>query len=1111
MRSLIAFFVRRRLFANLFTFSIIAMGLLTAFFFTRREAFPAVDFDVVTIMTVWPGASPSEVERLVTLPLEQDLEGVDNLETVTSVSVENRSVVVVEMNPDMSDEKQRDTVEKIQTVVNQIRDLPEDAETPIVTELSNDEWPVIELAISGDDERVIRGVAEDLEDQLLELDEVSAIAKAGWRDRQILVEVNPKTLQAYHLSLAEIAAAVRGRNVNVPGGRLKAPADEWLVRSVGEYKTADDIKPVIIRANDYGRYIQVQDVADVRDEFVEETVINRSRGKRSIDFTIIKKSDADVIRMVDVVREEVKKFEAAGLPAGVELSLRNDASYFVRRRLGILINNAIIGLLFVVVSLLIFLSLRVSFWTALGIPFSALAALMVLQWSGLTLNLISMMGFIIVIGMLVDDAVVVAENVHRHRERGLSVEEASVSGAAEVAGPIAGSVLTTMAAFLPLAFMGGIFGKFIYAIPVVVSLALAASWLESMIALPAHLAHESTVWARLRARLGLPPKPIATRASRFQKLADWYADRLVGLTIRPVARWVVVFGIGGVVLFAAGLATTMKVELFSGDGIEVFMLRAEAKAGTPLEETEELFKPIENIVAALPDNELDTYSSQIGIQRQNPTDPFTKRGSHYAQAMVFLHPESKRDRKVDEITEAIRSQIPEDSGFDKIYFTKINPGPPVGAPVMIRFDADEFETLRAVDDMVRAEMQKIKTDKPVEEPPKGRIQRLLWTFSDKETRKAPAIFDVESDLEAGKKELHVRVDDGAAAEAGLTASEIAFGVRAAFDGAPASQIRTLDEEIDIKVLFPQNVRESGVSALTQVRIPNRRGYMIPLGSVAKIEQEVGFTSIKHYDGRRTMTITADIDPSTTAVEVNKQLEPAIRARLAEDFPNVGADFSGEVSDTNESFARLGMAGLVAILIIFVIVATVFNSITRPVIVMLSIPVAVCGVIFAFFLHGQPLGFMTILGTIGLAGVVVNNQIVFVQFVNRAEEEGAKIGDAIQEAARVRLRPMMLTSVTTLVGLLPVAYGLGGSDPFVRPMALALGWGVAFSLLMTLVGLPSLIYVIDDVTRLPKWVLNTVLPPVEEYDYPEPPEEDSERPTQIDDEDEDEPSALRRVK
>jgi multidrug efflux pump subunit AcrB len=398
----------------------------------------------------------------------------------------------------------------------------------------------------------------------------------------------------------------------------------------------------------------------------------------------------------------------------------------------------------------------------------------------------------------------------------------------------------------------------------------------------------------------------------------------------------------------------------------------------------------------------------------------------------------------------------------------------VGPPISLQFKAETFQELKALEAMAREEIAKV-----------------------------PGIIDVDTDLEPGKKELHVVVNDAAAAEAGVSAADIAMAVRASFDGQIATVIRKLDEEVDVKVLFPEADRKRGAGALADVRVPNRRGYLIPLRSLASIREDVGFTSIKHDGGQRIVTITANVEENTgTSVAANQALQPLIAARMKE-FPRATVSYTGEFEDTQESMIRLAKSFGVAAGAIFLILATTFGSstshmtenwtvrlrgrvfynplrlvfammrfavvvattiygyVSRPALVMLSIPIAGCGVIFAFALHGQPLGFMMIMGSVALAGVVVNNSIVLVQFAVRGiRDEGLEVGEAILEAARIRLRPMMLTSVTTLVGLLPTAYGWGGDDPFVRPMALSLSWGVAFSLMMTVLAMPSTILIFE---------------------------------------------------
>lgn len=1030
MTPLIRFFVERPLFANLLTFLVIVLGIGAALTI-QREAFPKVDFGIVTVTTIWPGASPSEVERLLTTPLERETKGIDGVKRNYSVSVENRSLLVFELDADLDGDAKRQAIEDIKQAVETVRDLPEDAEPAVVNEIKSTQVPIIEVNLSGADERVVRDTAKELEDHLLDVHGVATIAKRGWREREVLVEVDPANLRRFHVSLTEIGAALAGRNVNLPGGKIETEGDEWLVRAVGEFESAKDIEPVIIRANDSGGWVQVKDVANVRDALEDVTTINRAGGNRSIDLVVIKKSSADVITLVDDVRKAVDAFEPR-LPTGVEVAFTNDFSIFVRRRLGIVVNNAYLGLGLVLVTLLLFLSLRVSFWTALGIPVSLMATLLTMQLVGMQVNLITMMGFILVIGMLVDDAIVVAENVFRYRLAGLPPQEAAVRGASEVVVPVAGSVLTTMAAFAPLAFMGGIFGKFVWAIPVVVILALGFSFIESMIALPAHLAAHGGDLGSLG----------GTKRTRFDAVADVY-----GAVVRRLLRLrcLVAIGLAGVAGLAVLAATRMDFQLFSNDGIEQFMVRAQTATGTPLEATEAKFQKVEEAIAALSDEELDAYTAQIGIQQQDPNDPFTRRGSHYAQAMVYLTPEGSRERTAEEIIEALRVRIDEmNLGFERVYFAKINPGPPVGKPISVRFAAEDFETLHRIEEMARAELSQI-----------------------------PGVVDLESDLEPGKKELRIKVKESAAAEAGLTATDIAASVRASFDGMVATKIRKMDEEIDVKVLFPEADRTRGAAALRDVRIPNRQGYLVPLSTVADIEEAVGFTAIKHEDADRIVTITGDVDPAvTSSFRANQALQPVMERRIAE-FPGATVSFTGEDEDTKESFGNLGRAFAVAAALIFLIIASVFGSIWQPLLVMMTIPIGTCGVIFAFYAHGKPLGFLSMMGTIALAGVVVNSTIVLVDFVNGRRGEGVGLDDSIVEAARTRLRPILLTSATTLLGLLPTAYGIGGADPFVMPMALALSWGLAFSLVIALFAMPPAIRILDDLLAFPGWVVGTL--------------------------------------
>lgn len=1029
MKDVVRFFASRPVFANLVTFMVLAFGTF-AIFNMRREAFPKVDFGVVTVMTTWPGASPSEVERLLTVPLEQAIDEVDGIKKTESVSVENRSLIVLELEPDLSPSAKADTIDEIERVVSQERDLPADAEAPLVTEAKSDQFPIIQVSVSGPDPVKVREHAERLEDVIGEVDGVARIEKRGWREREILVEVKPETLRTWRLSLTDVSRAIEGRNVNLPGGKLKQGEDEWLVRAIGEFESAKDIEPVIIRANESGHWVRVKDVATVRDGFEDVTVVNRSNGERSIDLIVLKKSRADIIDMVDEVRKVVKDYEKEpGLEEGMKISFADDVSYYVRRRLGIVENNAWFGLALVIGTLFVFLGAGESLWTALGAPFALLATVLAMSVLGMSINVISMLGFIIVLGMLDDDAITVGDNIYRWREAGMDPLEAAVKGTVEVIGPVTASVLTAMAAFLPLALMSGIMGKFIWAIPVVVMLALAFSWLETMLILPAHLAT-------------LKQRKKKEKKARFEFVSDFYVG-WVRIALR--LRYAVLLGVLGMVGLAGFTASRMNFKLFSSEGIEQFMVRAEAKQGASLEETERLFLPVENVILALPASELDTFNTSIGIQQENPNDPYTKRGSHYAQAMVFLTPEARRDRTADQIIRGLKDEFAAIPGFEKVYFTRVNPGPPVGKAVSARFSAESFDRLHELEAMAREEASKI-----------------------------PGVIDLESDLEEGKKELHVVVDEKAASEAGLTAADIALQVRASFDGLVATKIRKLDEEVEVKVLFPEAARTKGRKAIEEVVIPNRNGYLVPLHTVARVEEKVGFSSIRHTEGKRTVTISGEVDEAiTTSVRANLALQPRLESRIKE-FAGSTVSFTGEDEDTKESMAGLFRAFAMAMGLIFLIIATTFGSVSQPALVMMSIPVGLSGVVFAFFFHGEPLGFMAMMGVVGIAGVVVNNSIVLVEFVNRCrEDDGMDKRTSIVEAARVRLRPMLATSLTTLLGLMPTAYGIGGSDPFVKPMALAMAWGITFSLLMTLLTLPPMIAILDDVLAIPRWLYGLV--------------------------------------
>ncbi len=1016
MKSVLRFFIQQPLFGKLLTVVLLIGGLMAAWRLPR-EAFPPVSFDVVTLTTLYPSASPKEVEKLITIPLEKELKEVDGIAELGSVSAEHRSLIYLNIDPDVAHKNK--VVADIERAAGRVKDLPEDAEKPVVNEINSKQTPTLSLALHGNvPEDMLRDYARMLTDRLEQVPGVARVVKEGYRKEEWRVEALLEKLKQYHLGLNEMVGAIRQKSVNMPGGKLRKAGEEALVRTVGEVESPEDVRNVIVRGNDRGYHVRVRDVANVYDDFQETDYLARTQGEQSINLVVIKKESGDSVKVALEAYRVLDQFKKL-LPPNISLTPYDDASLFIQRRLDVLVNNGILGVILVLTTLLMFLNFRAALMTALSIPLALSVTLILMQWLHVSVNLISMLGFVIVLGMLVDDAIVVAENFFRYLEAGMSPREAALAGTHEVMMPVAASALTTVLAFAPLLGMTGIMGKFVWSIPWVVITALLASLAVAFFILPAHLA------------TFLRGTGVETKMGHrwIEALRAQYGDVLrVALRLR--------YGVMAGVLFlfavALFLATSqMKFILFDARDVELFVIRVEAPREATLQQTSDWLADIEKAVMELPANELENYTAEVGIVRERPGDPMTRYGSHFAQIKVFLTPGKKRLRQANQIIDQLRERMGNTHAFKKLTISPIRTGPPVGKAVRVEIMGDSFETLLEI-------AAEIKTD----------------------FRGMAGVVDIEDTYERGKDEVVLHVDEQKAAEASLTVADIASGVRTAFEGQVATTVLKGEEEVDVRVVLPLELRQNK-ETLMNLAISNRSGNLIPLWSVARIETRPGVDVIQHLNNNRVVAVVANVDKEkTTSRKVNLLFEKRIPDLLAR-YPDYQIRLAGEHKDTEQSMRSLTMAFVYALLLNYIILATRFQSLTMPLLLMTTIPLGLMGVVFAFFLHGEALGFMALMGAVGLTGVVVHNAIVMVEFIQRLRLQGMSEAESIVEGAKLRLRPIFLTTVTTLFGLLPTAYGMGGNDPFLRPVALALAWGLLVATVFTLLFIPCLYSACDD--------------------------------------------------
>jgi len=1023
--SLPRFSVNQSLFINLVSAIIIIIGLIVVFGM-NREVFPNVSFDIVSVTTAYPGATPTDVEKLISVPIEKELKQVDGVKEISSASAESLSYVYVEIDSDETDKQK--VIRDIQSAVDRVKGLPDDVDDPIVTEITGSQYPIIEVSLSGDmSEHTLQKHADTLEDTLEDIPGVARAKKAGYRERELQILVNPQKMREYYVSLDEIEHALANRNISLPAGKLNTETTEYSIRTTGEFLTAEEVEDVIIRANNSGNWLRIKDIAEVSDTFKDEDIINKTLGTRSINLVILKKGSGDAISIVDIIKKQCAKY-LKNQSDELQISYVNDYSFFARRRLNVLRNNALFGIFIVIGILLVFLQRRVAFLTFLGIPVAFFTTFVVMSMMGITINLISMFGLIIVLGMLVDDGIIVAENVYRCMEEGMPPRKAAIHGTEQVMGAVIAAVATTIAAFSPLLMMTGLIGKFIRNIPIVVIIALVASLGEALIILPCHLADFAKVKLDARGK----PIALAKEMPWFKKLISFYT-RMVEAAIRRKYKVVGAFTLV-LIIFMILASVAIKFILFPSAGIDFFFIRGEAPIGTPLEKVHELMLPVEAAVSELSKEELDTYVATIGRIEEDRHDPYSGQASNLAQVTVYLTQEQDRKRSVDEIIVELREKLGDIKGFNELRFDKPATGPPVGKPVEVKIRGEDFDVL---DEISKEYMD------------------FLVTIE--------GTSDVTWDHKPGKEEIRISVNREQAAVAGLSISRVAKTIRAVFEGGIATTVKPVkaEEETDVTVRFAKDHTDD-ISVFEDIFVENKYGNLIPLTKIASIEKAPGTTTINHLDGKRVVTVSANVDnDKATSMKVNGLVAKKFRD-ISKKYLGYSVKYGGEQEESIKSLMSLLKAFFFAFLIIYLILASFFKSLVQPFIVMLAIPFGLIGVVFAFIVHGLPLSFMAILGVIGLNGIVVNDSIVLVDFINKLRAQGISRKDSIVKAGQMRIRPVILTTVTTVGGLSTVAYGIGGKDPFLVPMAVAICWGLLFATALTLIVIPCFYSIIDDV-------------------------------------------------
>jgi multidrug efflux pump subunit AcrB len=1044
---MIRFFVRQPVLVNMLLLSLLVAGVLL-YRANIKEQMPEVPINAVAVSTIYPGVSAGDMEKLVTQPIEDEIRGLEGIDYFNSRSKEGSSFIWVEFKSDI--ESMTKAVVDLQNRVDQVTDLPADAEKPRVYQ-ARVRHRVLAVAITGRSdvaEKVLRQVALRLKEKLEDLTDTGEVQISGIRERRVDVQVRPERLKAHGVTLAQVIAALRTRSRDVPGGNLQFGPREYALRALVELRSVDEIERIVVRPDPRGgRHVTVGDLSHVRLGFAEAMTRARSDGQPAVILTLRKEQGGDILRLSRQAHRLIERFSRS-LPAGVSLKAYGDGALEVKRGLGTLYSNGLIGMLLVLAILWFAIGSRNAVLAALGIPTALLGAGVAMYVMDISVSIVSLFALILCVGIVVDDAIVIIENVYRHLELGKRPRRAAIDGTREVMWPVISSVLTTVAAFLPLLIMVGIMGKFFSIIPKVVAVALAASLVEALIILPSHMAD----FGRVR-----PQTRLQRLAGRFGRVTDLYVALLRRALSRPllVSFGAVAVAIGLVVATFA----TKEVVLLGDEDAQRFDVRVEMPRGVTLERTMAVLRRIEARALELPRDEVTGVVTQAGWSR---TRLWPVRDKHRGMVTVYLKHTRERERRCTEILAQLRRRLRGITGPVSLELVPVTFGPPKGMPVAIRVSGDSFPRLKQLSEKVQAEL-----------------------------RKVPHTVSVTDDFKPGKREVRVKVQPERAALHGLNHESVALFIRAAYGGFDATRYRYLDEELDVVVRYGAAIRNDP-DRLESIEIGTPLGGRVPLLQVARIESGRGPSVIRHWDGKRTIKVTADVvEGRTTSSAVNRAMQRRLVGLMAAN-PEVKFAFGGEWEKTAESLESLFRAFLIAALLIFTILSAQFRSFAQPLVVILAIPLSLTGVVVGFFVSGEPVGMIALIGVVGLAGIAVNDATILVDFINkrraaqraaavqgqgggagrgvpsRRPRDNTELRAAILEAGRLRIRPVFLTTLTTVAGLLPLALGWGGASESLKPMALAIVWGLSFCTVLTLVVVPCLYVCVD-------WLAAHVIP------------------------------------
>ena len=1058
MNRPIEWFARNHVAANLLLLMMVVGGI-AALPKIQQKIFPDIDVDIISVWVAYLGAAPEEVEEGVCIRIEEEIQGVDGLEKITSNASEGWCGVWVEL---ISGHPVDRALSEIKNAVDSITTFPVDTEKPIVSHIQP-RRNALQIALFGDvAERTLKVYGERMRDEIAALPDVTQVELTGARNYEISVEVSEETLRRHGLTLDQVAAAVRRGSLDRPGGSIKTPSGEVLLRTKGQAYTKEEFARVVVVSQNDGTRLLLGEIANIVDGFEEDDRFATFDGSPAVLIRVYRIGDQKVLDLVARVKEWVSR-ASERLPDGLEIEVWRDGSQTLRDRLEILISNGINGFILVFIVLTLFLRLRLAFWVSIGVPASFAGALALFPILDISIDVISLFAFILVLGLLVDDAIVVGENVHRHQEGGDDAHVAAIRGTQEVATPVIFGILTTVAAFMPLMVSPGPYGQVFSAIGLVVVLCLLFSLIESQLVLPAHLGH-----MKIGRRSNLEPtgprsetvgwwdrmREFAGRWSRVQRFTSGSLERVATHRYRPALsaalRWRYSTLAAGVAILM--IATSLvkfghiKFGFFPPIESDYVTARLVMPPGTAVEVTAAATREVElaahRVKAAL-DAEFEADGQSlvrhifvtIGEQTSEEHGPAfveTGGGTNLSEVAIELAGGNVRPIAASVIAQRWRDETPPIPGIEEIRFDSVLFSG--GDPIDIQLAAADVSELETVAE---------------------RLKSRLTEYA--------GVTDIADSFQAGKREIKLSLLPSAE-PLGITLDDLSRQVRQAFYGAEAQRIQRGRDDIRVMVRFPRDQRTS-LADLDNLRIRTPGGGEVPFYAVARIEQGRGYATINRTDRRRVINVTADVDDEVANEnEILADLRINFMPILLGDHPALSYDLEGVQREQNKTIEALLTDALFALVLIFALLAVPLRSYGQPLIIMAVIPFGLVGAIAGHLIMRMDLSMMSVFGVVALSGVVVNSSLVLVHYINQRRNAGIALSEAVREAGVARFRPIVLTSMTTFAGLTPLLLEGSVSAQFLIPMAISLAFGVVFASSISLFLVPSLYLVLEDVKR-----------------------------------------------